>query len=819
MPTPSTPPPSYTDDNHFTPEEADFIFTDWNGSPDSSVDDTEADFASMNLNREDGNASHRESNARLPAAPDRFWYAVFVGRRCGVFSQLWEAEADTRGIPEKHYQRYRSCEDAECHYAAALAQGAVVIVGNDYEAPNRASGTPLVNPQPSVAEPRPPTFDVPPSPPISVREFPGAYPQERTQSQHEDTQRHPENVPNHGPHGSAGYNAGASSATRPAPSVPSGGDPRVPHGQYEPAAGAMPSTSGPSATPPGSSGTAGVGSPSTQSAPAPPPRPSQPTSAPRGTRRVTIRSIEECVGVGTADDWVGTKVYVVIVGKRPGFYATCPLPRPHRMGRKKDGNAPAKAGRKPWASGTKLTFLETRKPLYQDAVASNAKHAVGDFYDQVTRQWIIKYGFDLPMEQDNPDAVDPDDAQLATFKPNITGNDEASRARSKTWHATRERLAAWFRHHSKKKLKDDAAEPENSVLNATLKPPKRPAAWQLYMNLHYASRVKPTFEAELPLIQQEAVDTGKPAPHAFNVKMNIARHLYSNESEEFRRKVERQVDETHEHAVAEYNKLKQRPREPADYQRAILFANSQLQPLVDSAAERYGMVATLLLVGPVPDNGGDIGVFAIHSGKTEGLLRQRWNDFDKNGFSSAASSIARFTQVVFPESVHAQQAIPGTTSTGAPQSEPTAGPSNSNMQGQTVTHAKTSADANGASASASASAPHGIAISASASVSFAPSPFPNTPPAATANAAATVAGSTSPISTTQGPLSVTSTDAAQPTSTNLSAHPSGVPSPVDSMAETMRDVEAEYGDEHGVNGWIRPSIFDASGPVPFLPGD
>ncbi|KAA1479374.1 hypothetical protein DENSPDRAFT_855349 [Dentipellis sp. KUC8613] len=300
----------------------------------------------MNLaddNDNDGNVSHREFNATLPPAADIFWYAVFVGRRCGVFSQAWEAEADTRGIPDKHYLRFCRREDAERHYAAALAQGAIIAVGNDFRAPSDPTGAPPnVHQSPMAESQSVPSHDVPPSPPESVREFPGAYPQERSRSQHDGARRHRQNVPNDRPRAPASFNRRATNAAGPAPSMRTGDDPRVASGRYQPAAGAMPSDSGPStaAGPSDTQGRGGVDPPSSSSAPAPlsapapssapalssAPAPSppsgQPTSGARGTGKVTIRSIEECVGIGSADDWAGTKVYVVIVGKCPGFYAS-----------------------------------------------------------------------------------------------------------------------------------------------------------------------------------------------------------------------------------------------------------------------------------------------------------------------------------------------------------------------------------------------------------------------------------------------------------------------------------------------------------------
>lgn len=59
------------------------------------------------------------------------------------------------------------------------------------------------------------------------------------------------------------------------------------------------------------------------------------------------------------------------------------------MGRKKSGKP---RGRSTWVKGSKLTFLES----FKDEFLSSSD--ISAFYNKVTNNWLLRYGYDLPLE-------------------------------------------------------------------------------------------------------------------------------------------------------------------------------------------------------------------------------------------------------------------------------------------------------------------------------------------------------------------------------------------------------------------------------------
>jgi hypothetical protein len=73
------------------------------------------------------------------------------------------------------------------------------------------------------------------------------------------------------------------------------------------------------------------------------------------------------------------------------------------MGKKSEGKS---AGRKTWAEGSKLTYLDARKQEFLDAQDSGPT-ATGQFYNKMTRLFLLRYGWDLPLHKDGPILQEP----------------------------------------------------------------------------------------------------------------------------------------------------------------------------------------------------------------------------------------------------------------------------------------------------------------------------------------------------------------------------------------------------------------------------
>lgn len=89
-----------------------------------------------------------------------------------------------------------------------------------------------------------------------------------------------------------------------------------------------------------------------------------------------------------------------------------PPPRtstPFSMTRPKNPDGPQKKGPKPWASGSKLAFLQRHNTEWLSAHARGSE-VIGPFYTQVTKMWIKKYGWHWDHREDP--AVEPPDPSV-----------------------------------------------------------------------------------------------------------------------------------------------------------------------------------------------------------------------------------------------------------------------------------------------------------------------------------------------------------------------------------------------------------------------
>ncbi|KAI0054743.1 hypothetical protein BV25DRAFT_1843441 [Artomyces pyxidatus] len=162
------------------------IFAPWSEDLDAGegrLEGLESQLRRMELNREtqpEQPARSRQANAQLPRPLEDAFYAIFVGRRLGVVSNQWEAEAAVRNIPNGFYDSYPSYDDALANFRAAEQQGATSIRGTAaptrgglsgrsatyVEGPTRVSTVPIPRPaSPALPLDEEPCIDLcPPSP-------------------------------------------------------------------------------------------------------------------------------------------------------------------------------------------------------------------------------------------------------------------------------------------------------------------------------------------------------------------------------------------------------------------------------------------------------------------------------------------------------------------------------------------------------------------------------------------------------------------------------------------------------------------------------
>uniref|UniRef100_D8PLA6 Uncharacterized protein n=1 Tax=Schizophyllum commune (strain H4-8 / FGSC 9210) TaxID=578458 RepID=D8PLA6_SCHCM len=332
-------------------------------------------------------------------------------------------------------------------------------------------------------------------------------------------------------------------------------------------------------------------------------------------------------------------------------------------------------GRTPWALGTKRVFMLRFFPQW--SCLSRRKR--GPFYDHVVCAFIAKYGMyfdvttDLEEDIDDPDPTG-DEIDHTTYSP------EECLLRTVYTDSLRTRISQWFRDEEQRITKAEADEVDiTKILDshvATTAPTKTPANLRIthyYSSHHYTTRVKATFEPVWAAAQAEWAakckawkEAGVPIctdeePAEVAIRTRITNECWERESESFRALVTLAHDQEKEAKRAAREAAAQAPsgpvvlRTPQDYQRAIDNAAVYIQPTADAFAAKLGMLCVVLLVGPLPEEGGAIGMVSIHSGELPGGIQ--WFDFDRQGYALTERSLIGFGEQVFSKQERAKRAI------------------------------------------------------------------------------------------------------------------------------------------------------------------
>ncbi|KAJ7194375.1 hypothetical protein B0H12DRAFT_1082447 [Mycena haematopus] len=274
-----------------------------------------------------------------------------------------------------------------------------------------------------------------------------------------------------------------------------------------------------------------------------------------------------------------------------------PPPRPdivqfvrEKRSRKKAGDMSAKPG---------------KSSCEDEWVKASEARKTGEFYTKLARLYTAKYGFNLGDNEDFAvDVVDPPD-----------------------WVANKvvnERLTA-----------EEAA--------------SRQAYWKT-CQMWYDKRIKPQVEAQLTSLPGRAKFTGEEV-HAINVQNEVTHECWEEESEEFKAEMVRQRDREHEITMKAWREsaADSPSRTPEEYHASLRSAAHYLQPFVDAIAERYGMCVSLLMCGPIGDQGGRIQMRSVHAGKTRGLVAKDWPMQDVEGFTQVEARMVEFAHNVFSQ--------------------------------------------------------------------------------------------------------------------------------------------------------------------------
>ncbi|KAI0058285.1 hypothetical protein BV25DRAFT_1919485 [Artomyces pyxidatus] len=328
------------------------------------------------------------------------------------------------------------------------------------------------------------------------------------------------------------------------------------------------------------------------------------------------------------------------------------------MGRTRGGPR----GPKGWAKGDKYEFLMRRRPEYEQAREIGTDTVMGRFYDKVSRVFDVKYGREDPPETAVLDNIpDPDEEAIAAAaEADKLLTPEEAKKKDQFLKELKKRIGAWYRYHCAKVNKGTK---ENTwvrqLFRAAVEPPKKMQATHMYSKMYYETRIKPKFDVEWAELKAKKKAEGKTATKGQWIGLLgvVTRREWTFEVAEFRKEVERRVDEEYKRACEEYHDKYVRDLEtPEEFHLALNSAYMTLQPIVDLIAKRYGMVVNLTMARPTPSKKGAIEAFIIQSGKTNGLHEMSWTEFDPQAQADFSKAYIAFAENAFSKETRESRA-------------------------------------------------------------------------------------------------------------------------------------------------------------------
>ncbi|KAI0055935.1 hypothetical protein BV25DRAFT_1921414 [Artomyces pyxidatus] len=307
-------------------------------------------------------------------------------------------------------------------------------------------------------------------------------------------------------------------------------------------------------------------------------------------------------------------------------------------------------GRPRWAQGTKFEFLQKRVPDYHKVEGNKLQTKV--FYDRLARLFVIMFD-KYALSGEPPEGIeDVDESVLDEPSTYVDETEEERKEREATYAEVRKRVVSFFqtnqRKLSKAKKTNEANESFEQLIRQLVKQPRREQAVHVYSKLHWEATLKAKFHVQWAKEIAEAGRQGKEMPVELEVRNRVIRGCWKKEEDSTRAAVIAAVESRYQAAVEDYKKtFIDTPLTDEDKEWAVSSAYMFLQPIVNMVAQRFGVVASLLMAGPVPSKGGQIDVLSVHAGRTRGLVPEIWPRYDRAGFKSAASSLSGFAHVVY----------------------------------------------------------------------------------------------------------------------------------------------------------------------------
>ncbi|KAL1725061.1 hypothetical protein EV714DRAFT_288141 [Schizophyllum commune] len=386
------------------------------------------------------------------------------------------------------------------------------------------------------------------------------------------------------------------------------------------------------------------------------------------TDEVFVSGGDTAAAVEEALKFFAQKLAVFVKSHPPSFQirvAGCRVSSNLSVPRKKAANDPSahKRGPTPWCVGNKAAFIRRRFPTW---LALNRKQR-GLYLDATLVAFVLAFGmfFDIKTDLDYL----PDEPEAGKTTIDFDDYDDALRERAEQYmKGLRIKISAFLREE-RDRLSDAAKNVDiNTLWNEHIQAQaqKRPAGTlrltHYYSVYHYDERIKSTFEAEWEDVWKVwrekcaawddegiAIPEGEKEPHPVAVRTRVTQACWDREPQPFKVLVQEAYEKYKEEKQASRGIPKDIPdelRTPQDFQDALDAASVYLPPTVDAVGGKTGWVCTMLLAGPMPSEGGEIGMLSVHYGLT--LDSQlKWYQADRIGFGKIERQYISFAKRCF----------------------------------------------------------------------------------------------------------------------------------------------------------------------------
>ncbi|KAF8200625.1 hypothetical protein K438DRAFT_1758827 [Mycena galopus ATCC 62051] len=273
--------------------------------------------------------------------------------------------------------------------------------------------------------------------------------------------------------------------------------------------------------------------------------------------------------------------------------------------------------------------------------------ARGQFYDDVTKQWLTRYGYNLGVEENVEGRID--DWEPVNRKEGLTGEELAKENdfQDGAKKALRLKLSNWFRHRFTGKRLHSAGVDKilrrMRAMSGNASRPRRKANVAVYSKKYYTSKLKEGFDA-----MWEGAKTVLPPSVRVSTCQEYVRSCWEGEGEEVKREIAAEADALHEAAMEEFRVHQGLPEQSAEeYHEALQTFDEVGIPLADALAERLGMHVIILAVGPVGDQRGEVRLRSVFSDTSGGQTSKIWGEFDWAAFTAAEVSLTRYERAFF----------------------------------------------------------------------------------------------------------------------------------------------------------------------------